>query len=60
MNTDYAYCSGVTCPIRKTCKRYLPDPPDVKLWWIPPACNPKSKQCPYYEPVKNERKESLE
>lgn len=28
MNTDYSYCSGVTCSIRKSCKRYLPDPPD--------------------------------
>lgn len=27
MNTDYSYCSGVTCSIRKSCKRYLPDPP---------------------------------
>lgn len=24
MNTDYSYCSGVTCSIRKSCKRYLP------------------------------------
>lgn len=46
MNTDYAYCSGVTCPIRKSCKRYLPDPPDIKLWWISPAYNPITKQCP--------------
>lgn len=37
MNKDYSYCSGVTCPIRNECKRYLPDPPDVPLWWIPPA-----------------------
>lgn len=29
MNTDYSYCSGVTCSIRKSCKRYLPDPPDT-------------------------------
>lgn len=27
MNTDYSYCSGVTCSIRKSCKRYLPDHP---------------------------------
>lgn len=31
MNTDYSYCSGVTCSIRKSCKRYLPDPPDTRL-----------------------------
>lgn len=24
MNTDYSYCSGVTCSIRKSCKRYYP------------------------------------
>lgn len=33
MNTDYSYCSGVTCSIRKSCKRYLPDPPDTRLQW---------------------------
>ena len=32
MNTDYSYCSGVTCSIRKSCKRYLPDPPDTRLF----------------------------
>ena len=31
MNTDYSYCSGVTCSIRKSCKRYLPDPPDTRF-----------------------------
>lgn len=31
MNTDYSYCSGVTCSIRKSCKRYLPDPPDALI-----------------------------
>lgn len=31
MNTDYSYCSGVTCSIRKSCKRYLPDPPDTHV-----------------------------
>lgn len=38
MNTDYSYCSGVTCSIRKSCKRYLPDPPDTRLQWVWPAC----------------------
>jgi hypothetical protein len=52
MNINYAYCSGVTCPIRKECKRYLPDPPNTKLWWIPPAYNPKTKGCPFCEPLK--------
>lgn len=40
MNTDYSYCSGVTCSIRKSCKRYLPDPPDTRLQWVWPAYNP--------------------
>ncbi len=52
MNINYVYCSGVTCPIRKECKRYLPDPPNTKLWWIPPAYNPKTKGCPFCEPLK--------
>ena len=30
-NADYAYCSGVACKLRKSCKRYLPDPPDAML-----------------------------
>lgn len=42
INKDYAYCSGVTCPIRKECNRYLPNPPDEPLWWISPAFNTKS------------------
>lgn len=37
MNKDYSYCSGVTCPIRQECRRYLPDPPDEPLWWIEKA-----------------------
>lgn len=49
MNKDYSYCSGVTCPIRNECKRYLPDPPDVPLWWIPPAYKENLKQCPHFE-----------
>ena len=43
MNTDYSYCSGVTCSIRKSCKRYLPDPPDTRLQWVWPAYNPNSQ-----------------
>lgn len=53
MNTDYSYCPGVTCPIRKSCKRYLPDPPDIPLWWIPPAYKPETNQCPHHEPTRN-------
>lgn len=43
MNTDYSYCSGVTCSIRKSCKRYLPDSPDIRLRWVCPAYNPNSQ-----------------
>ena len=52
MNTDYSYCSGVTCSIRKSCKRYLPDPPDTRLQWVWPAYNPGTDKCKYYEPTK--------
>lgn len=52
MNTDYSYCSGVTCSIRKSCKRYLPDPPDTRLQWVWPAHNPGTDKCKYYEPTK--------
>lgn len=45
MNTDYSYCSGVTCSIRKSCKRYLPDPPDTRLQWVWPAYNPGTDKC---------------
>lgn len=47
MNTDYSYCSGVTC----SCKRYLPDPPDTRLQWVWPAYNPETDKCKYYEPT---------
>lgn len=30
MNTDYSYCSGVTCSIRKSCKR----PRTFKGEWV--------------------------
>lgn len=49
MNTDYSYCSGVTCSIRKSCKRYLPD---TRLQWVWPAYNPGTDKCKYYEPTK--------
>ena len=47
MNTDYAYCLGFNCPIRDNCKRYLPEPPDMALWWVPSAYN--GKECPDFE-----------
>lgn len=52
MNTDYSYCSGVTCSIRKSCKRYLPDPPDTRLQWVWPAYNPGTDKCKYYDQLK--------
>ncbi len=57
MNTDYAYCSGITCPIRKECKRYLPDPPDIPLWWINPAYKVDSNLCPNFEKTKSNHKQ---
>lgn len=53
---DYSYCSGVTCTIRKECKRYLPNPPDRYLWWISPAYDNKNNHCPNYEPLKTIKK----
>lgn len=54
MNTDYSYCSGVCCKLRKNCKRYLPNPPDVYLWWIPPAYKEETKQCPHFDSTNNQ------
>ena len=45
MNRDYSYCSGVTCEIRQSCKRYLPNPPDMVLLWVEPKYIKESKQC---------------
>lgn len=49
MNTDYSYCTGIACPIREDCNRYLPEPPDMPLWWVSPAYKEEFKQCPLYE-----------
>lgn len=49
MNTDYAHCLGINCPIRDKCKRYLPEPPDAPLWWVPSAYREGLKECPYFE-----------
>lgn len=51
LNTDYSYCSGVACPLRNNCKRFLPNPPDEPLWWIAPAYKFAIKQCPYFEKI---------
>ncbi len=60
INKDYAYCSGVTCPIRKECNRYLPNPPDEPLWWISPAFNDKVKRCTHFEQVNMNVNEELQ
>ena len=41
MNKDYSYCSGVTCPIRQECRRYLPDRrlPDKAIDLVDEACS---------------------
>lgn len=49
MNTDYTYCCGENCELRKTCKRYLPNPKEP-LWWMPSAYSSISKECQNYEP----------
>lgn len=48
---NYCYCSGITCALRESCKRWLPDPPDIKLWWIPVAYKQETKQCPHLDPI---------
>lgn len=45
MNMDYTYCSGVSCKIRSLCKRYLPDPPNARLYWTNPAYKENVNQC---------------
>lgn len=49
LTTDYSYCSGVACKTKNSCKRYLPNPPDIPLWWIPPAYKEHLNECPHYE-----------
>lgn len=53
MNKDYTYCSGVACAIRKECKRYLPNPPDEPLYWLPPAYNEYLKSCTHFDKKAN-------
>ena len=45
IRTDYSYCFGVACPLRARCERYLPDPPDVPLWWVPVAYRKDTGKC---------------
>ena len=54
VDEDYTYCSGITCPVRKDCKRYLPNPPDVRLWWVDPAYKTKYAKCPNFVSSKRE------
>ena len=44
-NTDYAYCSGICCKLRNSCRRYLPNPPDKPLWWVDVAYNDSENEC---------------
>lgn len=50
METNYSYCSGVACPIKEECKRYLPNPPDEPVWWVNHAYREETGQCPYFDP----------
>lgn len=47
--SDYSYCSGVACKLRKYCKRYLPDPPDTRLWWVPVEYREETETCVHFE-----------
>lgn len=49
MNTDTAYCSGIGCPLRENCRRFLPDPPDTPLLWTVPDYSEKSGTCRIYD-----------
>lgn len=49
--TDTAYCSGILCPLRDRCSRYLPDPPDAILSWILPQYSEKHNNCDFYKPI---------
>ena len=48
IKNDYAYCSGVTCKLRKQCKRYLPDPPAAPLWWVPVEYREETGTCIHF------------
>lgn len=52
INTDYCYCSGIGCKIRDKCKRYLPNPPDIPLWWIDAACSDWPDKVYVFEPLR--------
>ena len=49
ISNDYAYCSGVACKLRKQCNRYLPDPPDARLWWVQEKYQEETGSCPHFE-----------
>nr|DAE73985.1 MAG TPA: hypothetical protein [Caudoviricetes sp.] len=51
IKNDYAYCSGVACKMRKQCNRYLPDPPDARLWWIDVKYKEETGECVHFQPV---------
>lgn len=49
INADYAYCRGVGCELSKHCKRYLPDPPDAMLWWVPVEYRENTNKCIHFQ-----------
>lgn len=49
IKNDYAYCSGVACKLRNQCKRYLPDPPDAPLWWVPVEYREETETCIHFQ-----------
>lgn len=48
-NEDYAYCRGVGCELRSNCKRYLQNPPDAYMWWVPVEYREETGRCPHFE-----------
>ena len=49
------YCNGIGCSLRSCCKRWLPDPPDTRLEWVPVSYSRKTNKCVYFDKkVKNE------
>jgi len=39
----------VACKLRNQCKRYLPDPPDAPLWWVPVEYREETRTCVHFE-----------
>lgn len=45
---DIDLCSGLFCPLKNTCWRYLHRPKSELLWLVDPAYSEKEKKCKLY------------